>query len=122
MIYHIAKRGAWLEANMRGSYSPPSLAAEGFIHCARLEQILAVADDFYRGEADLLLLICIDEDKLTAELRWESPAHPQPLSAAATLGEATFPHLYGPINFDAIVAVFDLVESDAGFRLPSDLP
>ena len=121
MIYHITTRGAWLKANMRGSYSPPSLAAEGFIHCARLEQILSVADDFYSGETDLLLLISIDEDKLTAKLRWEAPAHPQPASAAATLGEATFPHLYGPLNLDAVVGVYAFDEADAGFALPSDL-
>ena len=121
MIYHIAKREAWTEAKARGSYRPPSLAAEGFIHCSRREQILSVADDFYRGQADLLLL-CIDESRLTAELHWEAPAHPRSESAAATSGEAAFPHLYGPLNLDAVDRVYDFVEADDGFQLPTGLP
>lgn len=121
MIYHIAERGAWIEAKARGSYRPPSLASEGFIHCSRREQLLAVANDFYRGQAGLLLLR-IDEDKLIAELRWEAPAHPQAESAAATSREASFPHIYGPLNLEAVIGVYDFVESEDGYALPGDLP
>ncbi len=121
MIYHITERGAWMEAKARGNYRSPTLATEGFIHCSGRSQILPVANDFYRGRSDLLLL-CIDEDRLTAELRWEAPAHPQPKSASATSGEAKFPHLYGPLNLDAVLEVLDFVEADEGFKLPCDLP
>lgn len=121
MIYHIAKRDAWQEAKRRGSFSSPSLASEGFIHCSMRDQILSVANDFYRGQADLLLL-CIDEGKLAADLRWEAPAHPQPESASATSSEASFPHLYGPLNLDAVAGVFDFSETEGGFVLPKGLP
>lgn len=121
MIYHIAEREAWVEAKARGSYRPPSLASEGFIHCSRKDQVLAVANDFYRGRANLLLL-CIDESELAAELRWEAPAHPQPVSAGATSALATFPHIYGPLNLEAVVGVYDFVESEDGFALPGNLP
>lgn len=121
MIYHIAKRAAWNEAKMRGSYSAPSLTAEGFIHCSRRDQVLCVANEFYRGEPHMVLL-CIEESALRAELRWEAAAHPQPELAAATSSEACFPHLYGPLNLDAVAGVFDLVEAESGFTLPSDLP
>ncbi len=120
MIYHIAEREAWIVAKARGSYRPPSLASEGFIHCSRKDQVLAVANDFYRGRANLLLL-CIDESKLAAELRWEAPAHPQPVSAGATSAQAAFPHLYGALNLESVVEVFDLVEADGGYALPGDL-
>ena len=120
MIYHITGRGAWMEAKARGSYSTPSLATEGFIHCSRRSQIASVANDFYRGQSDLLLL-CIDEEGLAVELRWEAPAHPQPKSASATSSEANFPHLYGPLNLEAVVEVLDFVEADEGFKLPRDL-
>ena len=121
MIYHIIEREAWMEAKTHGSYSAPTLATEGFIHCSRRSQVASVANDFYRGQSNLLLL-CIDEDRLTAELRWEAPAHPQPKSASATSGEAKFPHLYGPLNLDAVLEVLDFVEADEGFKLPCDLP
>ena len=121
MIYHITEREAWNEAKLHGSYSAPTLATEGFIHCSRRSQVASVANDFYRGQSDLLLL-CIDEDRLTAELRWEAPAHPRPESAVETSNEAMFPHLYGPLNLDAVLEVLDLVEADEGFKLPCDLP
>ncbi|MYD11549.1 MAG: DUF952 domain-containing protein [Chloroflexi bacterium] len=121
MIYHIVKRDAWHEAQRRGIYRPASLAAEGFIHCSTRAQILSVANDFYRGQADLLLL-SIDECRLKSELRWETPAHPQPESAALTLSEASFPHLYGPLNPDAVVEILALVETDDGYTFPDDLP
>ena len=121
MIYHIVNRDAWSEAMRRGSYSPPSLADEGFIHCSTRSQILSVANDFYGGQADLLLL-SIDESRLKAELRWEAPAHPQPKSPAATASEGMFPHLYGDLNLGAVVGVFDLAKADGGFALPCDLP
>ena len=121
MIYHIASRTAWQAAKRRGSYRPPSLTSEGFIHCSRRDQILSVANDFYRGETDLLLL-CIDEGKLAADLRWEAPAHPQPVSAAATSREETFPHLYGPLNLEAVAGVYDFVQAADGFALPRGLP
>ena len=121
MIYHILKRDAWLEAKRHETYRPPSLAADGFIHCSARTQILSVANDFYRGQADLLLL-CIDEGRLKAELRWEAPAHPQPRSVAATESESLFPHLYGALNLDAVLGVFDLAEANGSFALPVDLP
>jgi len=119
MIYHILKRDAWHEAQRRGSYCPQSLAAEGFIHCSTRVQVLSVANDFYRCQADLVLL-SIDESRLTAELRWEAPAHPQPKSSAATATDVLFPHLYGALNLEAVVGVFDLAEADGGFALPGD--
>lgn len=121
MIYHILKRDAWTEAKRRGAYHPPSLAAAGFIHFSTRAQILSVANDFYRGEVDMLLL-GIDERRLKAKLRWEAPAHPRPKSAAATATETLFPHLYGALNLDAVDGVFDLAEAVSGLPLPGDLP
>lgn len=117
MIFHIADRSNWDKAQAAGLYSPPSLEAEGFIHCSRLDQVLAVANDFYREQSDLLLL-CIDERKLGAELRWEAPVHPQQ-NAANTIGcDERFPHLYGPLNLNAVAAAVVFEKADDGFVLP----
>lgn len=121
MIYHITKGSAWAEAQKRGSYRAASLVSEGFIHCSTRDQLLKVANRFYCGETDLLVL-CIDEGRLGAELRWEAPAHPQPTGTVANLVEALFPHLYGPLNLDAVVAVHELREGASGFALPPGLP
>ena len=82
---------------------------------------MGVANNFYRREEELLLL-CIVECKLDAPLVWEAPLHPKPNSAEATSPDATFPHLYGVLNLDAVVAVFDFDEDASGFALPPALP
>ena len=121
MIYHITTGEAWQNAVSHGSYSAPSLTSEGFIHCSAREQVLAVANAIYAGAHDLLLL-CIDESCLEAELVWEAPAHPQADEMTFAGLDERFPHLYGPLNLDAVVAAHDLIESADGFELPPELP
>ena len=121
MIYHITNRAAWQAAENRGCYSAPSLTREGFIHGSAKDQILRVANDFYRGVPDLLLL-CIDENRLSAELRWEAPAHPDSDAAELVSSDALFPHIYGVLNLDAVTAAIEFSACDDGFTLPQDLP
>jgi len=83
--------------------------------------VLGVANDFYRGQSDLLLL-CIDEGRLRAELRWEVPAHPKASLAEQAADGSLFPHLYGVLNLDAVVGAIDFNETESGFALPPDLP
>lgn len=121
MIYHITSRSAWAEAQTRGYYCAPSLDVEGFIHCSTRDQLLQVANDFYRGRTDLLLL-CIDETLLRAPLAWEAPAHPKTGTAEQRADVSAFPHIYGALNLNAVVRVFFFREAGAGFLLPPDLP
>ena len=121
MIYHIARRDAWEAASIQGEYCAPSLINEGFIHCSTREQVVAVANAAFLGQKRLVLL-CIGPDKLSAELRWERPAHPTPEAADVLSDESLFPHVYGTLNLDAVVAVRHLLETATGFVLPADLP
>jgi len=90
-----------------GQYRPPSLDEEGFVHCSTPEQILDVAARFYAGRDDLHLL-CLDADRLAAEVRYEA------------LGEATepYPHVYGPVDRDAVVDAVPFPSDGDGFSLP----
>lgn len=101
MLFHLATRQAWADAQPLGHYAPPSLVTEGFIHLSSEVQWPATALRYYRGRTDLLLLT-IDETRLGAEVRWEM-AH----------GEA-FPHLYGPLAVDAVRAARPLVPDETG--------
>jgi uncharacterized protein (DUF952 family) len=103
MILHITSRAEWTDAQTRGEYIAPSLNTEGFIHCATGEQILHVANAFYRGRNDLVLLM-IDESKLEPELKWEAPVG---LPAPGIPESDTFPHIFGPVNLTAVVFVRD---------------
>jgi uncharacterized protein (DUF952 family) len=72
MILHIASRSDWDSAVARGSYAPPSLVAEGFIHCSTIAQILGTANRLFRGQTGLVAL-CIDESRLRVSLKYEPP-------------------------------------------------
>jgi uncharacterized protein (DUF952 family) len=93
-IYHITTVFAWQNAQQSGSYVHPSLNTEGFIHCSYYNQIAETAQVHFKGQAELLLLR-IDPVRLKAELRSE-------LSRSG----AAFPHLYGPLNLDAVERVY----------------
>jgi uncharacterized protein (DUF952 family) len=111
-ILHVTTRSAWFAAQKRGMYLADSLGSEGFIHCSKADQILRVAELIFTGQHGLVMLV-IDPVQLTPELRWEP---------GVDLTTELFPHIYGPINLDAVVSVLDF-EPDANgrFHLPDAL-
>lgn len=117
MIYHLTSRHAWSAAQQSGEYRAESLESEGFIHCSTETQILPVANSFYKGQQDVLLLE-IDPSLLAAELRWEPPSGGAP-PAGIPEGDP-FPHIYGPLNLDAVVKTHDLqTYPDGSYKLPA---
>ena len=117
MIYHLTSPQAWQEARQRGEYRTDSLESEGFIHCSTETQILPVAENFYKGQPGLVLLK-INPTLLASELRWEPPSGGTPPPGVPE-GEF-FPHVYGPINLDAVVKVYDLeTNPDGSYKSPT---
>lgn len=97
MIFHITDAATWAASQQRGTHTGSTrgidLAEEGYIHCSTDEQWPAVIERFYADASDLLLLH-IDEARLTSPLVYEQlPGMTEP-----------FPHIYGPINVDAVIA------------------
>jgi uncharacterized protein (DUF952 family) len=101
MIVHLCPRQAWEEAQKQGAYCADSLESEGFIHCSRPEQIIAVANHYYRGLPTVVLL-WIDPQKVKPEIHWEAS------------GVDIFPHIYGPLNLDAVVGVREFPPDEEG--------
>jgi glutathione S-transferase len=96
LIYHIATAADWDQAQRDGQYTISTrgrtLAQQGFIHASTAAQVAAVANAFYQGVPDLLLLV-IDPALVTAEIRYEHvPGQPAP-----------YPHIYGPLNPTAVI-------------------
>src|SRR5579863_10347754 len=114
LILHITRRDVW-EASIRsGYYRPSSLDSQGFIHCSTREQTVDTANRFYAGQRDLVLL-CIDQDKTEAEVRYEAPA-----CAGDQRADSLFPHIYGPLNVSAVLETVELAPlPDGGFELPA---
>ncbi len=108
IIFHIAARADWQAALAAGTYRADSLQVDGFIHCSTAEQVVRVAQRFFCGREDLVLL-SIAVERLEAEVRSEDLA-----------GEGElFPHLYGALNLDAIVAVEVWVPDSQGNFVPT---
>jgi uncharacterized protein (DUF952 family) len=97
MIYHVTTKENWEKALLAGFYEAPSLHTEGFIHTSLAAQVQAVLERYYSGQSNLVLLH-IEESKLTAELKYE---------LAASINEM-FPHIFGVINLDAILKTENL--------------
>ena len=108
IILHITSKASWAQARAAGIYRGDTLASEGFIHCSPPEQIVAVANRFYRGQTGLVVLV-IDRARVRAPIRDENLKG----------GETLFPHIYGPLNLDAVIQVIDFPpRADGGFSAP----
>jgi len=97
-IYHIAERGDWERAVRDGEYTTSTrgltLAQQGFIHCSEADQVADVANFVYKGVPDLVLLV-IDPARVRSPIQYDPvPDQPKP-----------FPHIYGPLNPDAVIEV-----------------
>ncbi len=93
LIYHIVLPDVWEDVRHNTFYETESLESEGFIHGSYADQLEGVIERYY-AEAGKIIILSIDTGKLTSTL----------VSEASTGGEP-YPHIYGPINNDAIVGV-----------------
>ena len=89
MIYHIAIVSEWESQAGRPTYVLNRYKEDGFIHCSELHQLEPVAGLHFRGRDDLVLLELMPT-RLEPETRYEQG------------GKEKFPHIYGPINKDAV--------------------
>lgn len=113
VILHIASLGDWQQAQAQGRYLCASLDTEGFIHCSTRGQVLRVANLRFQERQDLLLL-CIDPEKVTPDIKHETPAEENT--------DEVFPHIYGPLNLDAVTKVLPFQPTPQGiFELPREL-
>jgi uncharacterized protein (DUF952 family) len=90
-IFHITTEREWQEAVQRGRYGAPSLSTAGFIHCSGRHQVIRVANSIFRG-VDGLVLLYVDMERLSSPVVYENLEG----------GAEVFPHVYGPIDLDAV--------------------
>ncbi len=106
-IYHIAFPGDWATALEDGEYRISTrgrnLDEQGFIHASGAHQVATVANAFYRSDDDLIVLV-IDPDRLTSPLRYD----------AVPDSDEPFPHIYGPLNTDAVIETRPLLRAGNG--------
>ena len=116
MIYHLTFRKDWRHALATGPYRDKSLENKGFIHCSTVEQLVPVAMNFFPSRRKLTVLV-IDETRLTSHVKWEKPEDGPPPGVPD--GEK-FPHIYGPLNLDAVQKVLDMERNADDVFVPPD--
>ncbi len=97
VIFHICTDEEWQRARIAGRYTPEAMSEDGFIHCSDPGTVHLPANRLYVGRTDLVLLQ-INPARLTAPIRWEPGVAEDPAGP-------WFPHIYGSINVDAVIAV-----------------
>lgn len=95
-IFHIATLDDWKQSQESGRYTTStygrSLEEEGFIHAARHDQVPEVRDNIFGDVDEPLVVLEIETDRLNVPVLEEQ------------VGDETFPHVYGEIPTDAVVA------------------
>lgn len=99
-VFHLSPPAAWAAAQAAGEVAPPSLAAEGFVHCSTREQLVGTIERHFAG-VDELVLLRLDERAVAGALRWDE----------SRPGE-TYPHVYRALQLS------DVVEATTWHRAP----
>lgn len=106
-IYHIAYPADWEQAQQQGEYRISTrgrtLEEQGFIHAGEAHQVEPVANAIYSADDGLIVLV-IDPTLLTSELQYDDVrGQPDP-----------FPHIYGPLNVEAVTGILPLPKNAEG--------
>ena len=110
-IFHITRQVDWDRAIQDRSYRADTLETQGFIHCSTKEQIIQTANTYYHAKTGLILL-CINSNEVRSEIRFENLEG----------GDTMFPHIYGPLNLEAVIKSYKFEpEQDGSFILPDDI-
>lgn len=108
--YHLVPRREWDEHDRTQAYLPAAFAYDGFVHCTDgVDEVAVTANRYFSTLDDDLLALEIDRSRLHAPVRYEDP-------------RKMYPHIYGPIESDAIRAVLVLRRSPDGAWLAPTQP
>jgi uncharacterized protein len=114
IVLHLLPANDWLDTAHLAPVVNTSLDLEGFIHCTDDHDVLLkVANAFYTSDPGDFMVLHVDTERLLSPCVWEAPAHLKPTQdVPATL----FPHIYGVIDRQAIIATQTIVrDSDHQF-------
>jgi len=100
-IYKICSEADWRAAQAAGALAmSPDDKRDGFIHLSAEDQVRGTLDKHFKDKTGLVILTvdtaCLDE----GALKWE-----------VSRGGALFPHLYGDLPVEAVIAAEPLAAS-----------
>lgn len=110
LTYHATTKAHWDTLDPSEPYLPRDFDADGFIHCTDgAEALSIVLTTYYKHEPGEWIVLYLDADRITSPVSYDDPAE-------------IFPHIYGPINRDAIMAAKEIGRApDGTFLRPRPL-
>lgn len=108
LLYRLVHAADWQAAAGAGAYRGAAHdLADGFVHMSTAEQVPGTAARYYQGLPDILLLT-LDSARLHGEVKMEP-----------STGGKLYPHLYGDIPLEAVLAVEPLkLDSEGQLIVP----
>jgi len=103
LVYRLCAEAEWRLAVAEGLFAGADAdRRDGFIHLSSADQVAETADTHYATVRPLILLT-VDARRVNGEIRWEE-----------SRGGALFPHLYGTIPVEAVLAAQRLADDRQG--------
>jgi uncharacterized protein (DUF952 family) len=104
--FHLVPRAEWDAADELAAYLPAAFEHDGFVHCTDgADEVALTANRYFSGFTGDLLVLVLDRSRLAAPVRYDDPAE-------------VYPHIYGPIERDAILEVRVMPRDASGAFLP----
>jgi uncharacterized protein (DUF952 family) len=105
ITFHLVPAVIWESQAELDHYRPEGFEREGFIHCTDGEErLIETGNRHCAADPRPYLALSIKRDALTAPVKYEDPSE-------------VFPHIYGPLNRDAVIAIRRIVRDENGVFL-----
>jgi uncharacterized protein (DUF952 family) len=99
---HLCPEPHWAAHTGQRHYTPEPFAEEGFIHTTHGdEMVVEIANLFYTADPRPFVVATVDLAKVESETIYEDP-------------DFRFPHIYGPLNLDAVTGLRRVLRDDSG--------
>jgi uncharacterized protein (DUF952 family) len=118
VIFHLVIESEWLALARGGEYLPARFEQDGFIHCTGdLGSTLEVAASYFSEVHEPVLVLELELARISSRVVFEAPI-PIPSGGRGHLAEGRlYPHIYGPLNVDAVVSRTVLAKKGDRFSL-----
>ena len=102
ITYHGTPKSYFESLDPSQPYIPLAFDKDGFIHTTEgREAVSIILTGLYKTQHEPFVVLHIDLDRITVPVRYDDPA-------------CIFPHIYGPLNRDAIVKIEQIQRADDG--------
>ncbi len=102
ITYHLVAEPYYESSDASEAYTSEDFANDGFIHCTDgVENVIATANRYLKEDDRRFIVLMIDMDKVSAEIKYEDP-------------EKIYPHIYGSLNRDAIASTLPVKRAEDG--------